>query len=94
MKLALAKFIAQKIEDLTGEEVDIRENYSGRGMYGENTAAIVTNRPLEIADTMVHAYLDAFPDEIDELQDAMNEEEGPDFDGFKSDSMGKGYIFY
>lgn len=40
MRLALAQMFSMAAEDLGGE-IEVRESYSGRGMFGENTAAVV-----------------------------------------------------
>lgn len=40
MKIEIAKSIVEAAEDM-GEELELRESYSGRGMYGKETAGIV-----------------------------------------------------
>jgi len=42
MKLATAKAMVKRINKREGEEVaSLREDYSGRGMFGNTTAAVV-----------------------------------------------------
>ena len=41
-RLELMHKAVQLLED-AGEEAEVRPRYSGRGMYGENTAAIVSS---------------------------------------------------
>ena len=93
MKLTLAKFLAEKIEDMSGEECQVHEDYSGRGMYGYTTAGIICERPLEVADVLVEAYLNADPDEVDALNEAMDNEDGFQ-NSFQFDSMARQYIVY
>ena len=48
MKLEIAKLIEQAASDMC-LDVGLREGYSGRGMYGEETAALVGSRQDIIA---------------------------------------------
>ena len=41
MKAELAQFIVDTLNELDGERYSIFENYSGRGMFGRTTTAIV-----------------------------------------------------
>ena len=76
--------VARLIADYNDGEV--REDYSGRGMYGRETAGVV---------------LDFLPESMDELLEGAEEdveflqEDGiPIPNGFSSDNMGMGYIIY
>ena len=42
MKLEHAKLIVEELVEFEGIEATVRENYSGRGMYGRTTAAVST----------------------------------------------------
>ncbi len=42
MKLAHAKAIVEELVEFEGIPAEVRENYSGRGMYGRTTAAVST----------------------------------------------------
>lgn len=42
MKVEIARKIVEAVEDSgSGNEVELRENYSGRGMFGKQTAGVV-----------------------------------------------------
>ena len=43
MKLAHAKAIVEELVEFEGIEATVREDYSGRGMYGRTTAAVSTH---------------------------------------------------
>ena len=43
MKLAHAKAIVEELVEFEGIPATVRENYSGRGMYGRTTAAVSTS---------------------------------------------------
>jgi hypothetical protein len=42
MKLAHAKAIVEELVEFEGIPAEVRENYSGRGMFGRTTAAVST----------------------------------------------------
>lgn len=81
-----AEFLADALRD-DGLEVELRESYSGRGMCGRETFAVVADG-LGDADGLggiLRAALRAARDDPDEI---------PDFDNFSPsvDSMGRGSI--
>jgi len=43
MQLAHAQAIVEELTQTLGVEASVRENYSGRGMYGRTTAAVSTH---------------------------------------------------
>ena len=51
MKLAHAKAIVEELET-EGIEATVREDYSGRGMYGRETAAVSTRYSEDIFATI------------------------------------------
>jgi hypothetical protein len=95
MKKAMAEFIAEKLEDMTGEKHSIREGYSGRGMFGSETFGIVCDSPMQVLDVVMECLLNGELDEddIEELNDKLDEERGPNT-GFRFDGMGLQYIVY
>ncbi len=83
MYLDTANVLKEIIEDL-GEECTVREDYSGRGMYGKETSAIVIDNQNLI--TMALARKIHSKEEIDStFIDAMEELQH----GFDVDNMGK-----
>lgn len=63
-----------------GVEVELREDYSGRGMYGENTTAIVMDDPMELLLVCLH---------IGATHPELVEEIGEDLRRIRTDSMGR-----
>lgn len=93
MKQEYAERIAKQIED-NGEEASSRE-YSGRGMYGEKTHAVVCD-----LSTFIGAAVQVGIDLAEEAEIATNQgEDGPDPEDFvlemgkiRTDSMGRSSI--
>lgn len=87
MKLELAKMIVDALEQ-NGDEAELRKDYSGRGMYGKTTAAIVTE-----ASPILIGFLAA-----QSICDNEGEEGLFDFDTRdlpkQSDSMGLSKVYY
>lgn len=87
-----------------GEEPEtaIREDYSGRAMYGQTCFGLTLNRDSDLAKLAVElgrqaAFVaeeareaDESSPDVDELFDNL----GALFDNMRSDSMGRGAIFY
>lgn len=70
-------------DDLETENDIIRENYSGRGMYGKTTFAIVTDSVSDLIPAL--------------LRQAQEDPESmPDFSTFvlRQDNMGLGIVLY
>lgn len=81
----LAEAIIEAIE-CSGAEAKLRENYSGRGMYGETTCGVVTDESLVFVIGSVISAPELFA-----------EDEGFakfDVGVLRSDSMGLGIIIY
>lgn len=71
-------------------DLELHEDYSGRGMYGKTTFA-VSGDESEFYDTLANSieaiYADDYPDvEMWELADLLRH--------IKTDSLGRGTIFY
>ncbi len=77
--------------------INLREDYSGRGMFGEQTTAL-TGNPIfihRIASSMLDDIIDSFED--DELVDDMVVQELKAIQSLitsREDSMGLGSVFY
>lgn len=80
MQQALAEAV-QEAADNAGIDCDLREDYSGRGMYGRSTYALVFN---DMSDALA-AMLWVNPNPLD-----------LDWGGplFSTDSMGRGIVIY
>ena len=52
MKLAHAKAIVEELTQTLDVEATVREDYSGRGMYGRETAAVSTRYSEDIFATI------------------------------------------
>jgi len=81
-----AEFFINALE-YNGIEAELREDYSGRGMYGKTTFAVVTEKTHLIISAILRYLPNLEPEEYVEL---------PDFSNFtlKQDSMGLGVILY
>ena len=55
MKLAHAKAIVEELVEFEGIPAEVRENYSGRGMYGRTTAAVSTRYSEDVFSAAVCA---------------------------------------
>lgn len=94
MKKELADFIIQACENCASffeyEESmpRIRENYSGRGMYGKKTTAIVCN------DLMTVMAAIACEIETVDMNEYWEDVELSDIRHLQTDSMGLSIVFY
>ncbi len=94
MKQWVAEALAKEAEDL-GIEVEIRIDYSGRGMYGKETVGVVVDNPL----TLIHlaanvvAGLSEAREEDPEATDKMRAF-SKELTGLRMDSMGTQTIVY
>ena len=87
MQLELAEILAEMINDF-GDSAEVRKDYSGRGMYGKGTAAIITNVNFGRILAMVIEAADMF---VDAGGDSIFE----NVDDFSIDNMGKSdYVIY
>ena len=86
MELKLAELLTEFCEDIDGGECAVRENYSGRNMFGKATTGIVTNlQPVQILGIVL--------DNIDEIREKM-EDLDIGVGNLKQDSMGLSLIIY
>ncbi len=58
MKIELAKFIKEVCDFVGNQECEIRERYAGRGMFGEETAAVVINSPTILICDLMRYFAD------------------------------------
>lgn len=92
MKIEIAKLLAKAAETLC-LEAEVREDYSGRGMYGKQTAAIVFDQMGELMAIVAKAsqyaadtteYEDEEGNRIPDTDDLIEEVQK-----FRFDSMGR-----
>jgi hypothetical protein len=86
MDAALCKKIVDLSQslDLDGAELKLREDYSGRGMYGRSTGGIICDSTGAFIQA-VAAYAQENPDDDDLVPELRN---------IRQDSMGRQIIFY
>lgn len=82
-----AEFISKAMEFI-GEECKIRDGYSGRGMYGETTWAVVVDRPIEVPGAILAYCKELARNSPNELRDA------PQLEELCQDQMDKGFVLY
>lgn len=78
-----ANFFKEALDNDDIYPVEIRDDYSGRAMYGETTFAIITDSICELIPSLLR--------QAQEDPDSM-----PDFSDFnlQQDSMGLGIVLY
>lgn len=92
MELKHAEFIVNILEN-AGEEATIRKDYSGRGMYGDTTTAIETDlHPVQWIP-IIFAWVNENIHE-EPSADVWGGGQIPDFDSFRIDNMGLGWVIY
>lgn len=99
MKIETAKLLERAACEVEHDiSCDVRESYSGRGMYGKETAAVVVNGPLDVAllaayvvKAKLQAYYDRTPPDsvLDSDVDAILVEFCLEMRSFRYDSMGR-----
>jgi hypothetical protein len=97
MNKETAEFLVNISEHCGNQEADLRENYLGRGMYGNNTAAVVVDNYGQLLADILQYMADNVSDSEDGEVLAQTWEGGPvpDIDGgFRIDNMGRGVVIY
>ena len=91
ISVALAKKFEQALIRLSSSfDMDVRPNYSGRGMFGKTCLGIDTDHSaFVVAVNVVNAIHDM--QDIDENERELLLEE---VEGTRQDNMGLGYIYY
>lgn len=88
MEIELAETIAEALDN-AGIEAKVREEYSGRGMYGNSTAGVVFDGSLGDVLRAVINYAHEFC-----IEDEGWPEPKFDCNRIRTDSMGLGTIIY
>jgi hypothetical protein len=92
MTIEQAKFLKRVTEDCGNQECDIRETYSGRGMYGRETVGIVVDSLPQLLTDVLNYINDHLSEGA-----ASFEYTGTEpiyFDQFRTDNMGRSMILY
>lgn len=87
MKLEVAQFLAECVRE-HGEECRVRNDYSGRGMMGDETAALVVDNPV----TIVEALLRCWKEDPTVIEDAPFST--AHLSCLRTDSMGRDVVIY
>lgn len=83
-----AKFL-QECADFSGNELTIRNDYSGRGMMGKSTVGVVTDHPAQLLNDVLQYMADNL-----EGKEYVGLPIPNDFASFRIDNMGRGFILY
>jgi hypothetical protein len=97
MNIELAQFLKRVCEDIGNQECEIREDYSGRGMFGKQTAGIVVDSvPLLLTDVLqwVKESISSERYTNDSLMLVWGGGEIPDISDLRVDNMGRSTILY
>lgn len=86
----------QEAANVIGLDVETRDDYSGRGMYGEEVSAVVG----DLGDIMA-CVAQAMKSLVEDLETAKEDDKYPDPDNFiddlrntSIDNMGRSYVIY
>lgn len=92
-----ADFLVRVTEDAGNQEVELRENYSGRFMYGVETCAVVVENPLQLISDIVEyvrASIGTYEHDTTPAQDHYTWDGGkvPEPDSLRIDNMGRNQV--
>jgi hypothetical protein len=85
MTKAQAEFLKEATEYCGNQEIDLRSDYSGRGMYGKETCGVVVDSLTVLLADCIAYIKEVLNDNIDAI---------PELDSFKTDNMGRSIIIY
>ncbi len=109
MKLETAKKIVEAAENIGGLDVKLHDNYSGRCMFGRNTAGVVFGSLGELLKSVAYAAKEMAEEDNPEdglIGDDPDSNENVNYDPFqlekfiedlsnvRTDSMGRDTIIY
>jgi hypothetical protein len=84
-----AEFLVKVTEYAGNQEIDLREDYSGRNMYGKTTyGVVISSVPTLLADVILFLKETGLDGGIAIL------EQVPDFNDFRTDNMARDVILY
>jgi hypothetical protein len=82
-----ADFFKRATDSCCNQEIDVRDDYSGRFMYGKSTYGIVVNSITQLMADSIAFVKDMGLDEEKECLENI-----PDMDNFRTDNMGRDSI--
>ena len=98
MTKELAEFLRDATNHCGQQEIDVRENYSGRGMYDRTTYAVVVDNPMELMINVVQHIRETIENMEDQGKNFRLYEfipEVSDVAALRTDSMGRsGTVIY
>lgn len=90
MTKEFAQFLVDATENAGNQEIKLREDYCGRGMYNRTTCAVIVDNPLQLISDIVTFFKEG----IDINQKTWEGKEIPDPDSLVMDQLGMGYVIY
>jgi hypothetical protein len=99
MNKETAEFLVKVSEECGNQEATLREDYSGRGMYGSQTCAVTVDSQMTLIQDLIQ-FMSTNVYDTDDDTDNSKPNEGwsggpvPDCDGLRIDSMGRGVVIY
>ena len=94
MTKELAEFLCKVTNECGNQEADLRETYSGRGMYGRETCAVVVDSQCQLISDLVQYMNDNVHGDEEAGEMIWNGGEIPNADGLQWDLMGRGVVIY
>lgn len=83
MTIEQAKFLETISSEMGNQDLDIRANYSGRGMYGRETVGVVVDSQTQLLADVLNYFVNRNTVELSE-----------EFPNFRVDNMGHSVILY
>ena len=94
MDRLIADHLVRAAEFYCVEDVELRPEYSGRGMYGETTTAVVCDSPATVLAAGINYSLEQCEGPYDYDHPLVSKLNDLIIDGIQEDDMGKQRVFY
>ncbi len=88
-----ARFLVEITENQANQEIEIRDSYSGRGMYSKTTYAVVVQDVLTLFCDFA-TFVNENIEEQDQIGLVWNGGEVPCFNNLRMDNMGHKIVVY
>ena len=85
MTIEQARFLETINSEMGNQDLDIRTNYSGRGMYGRETVGVVVDSQTQLLADVLNYHLQSTQ---------IPDQPTPEFSNFRVDNMGHSVILY
>jgi hypothetical protein len=86
-----AEFLKAATESSGNQEIDVRDNYSGRCMYGDTTFAVVVDSQSQLMADVLNYIRDGV-DLDGDGNVTVDGNDFPRFNAFRQDSMGRNSV--